>query len=157
MNLLGMASLPPAGSSAAAQAAAVQAQGARFDEMLEELKQKAAAAVKPPEGAAALEKEAAAAVDKERIQLEKRLREACEGFEAMLMGIMYKEMRSTVPKNELFGDDNAHSIWQSMLDTALMDEAAKTGGIGLAEILYKQLAPQVLAADDAGAGAPKKG
>ena len=63
----------------------------------------------------------------------------------MLLSIMYKEMRNTVPKNQLFGDDNAHEIWQSMLDTAMMEEAAKSGGIGLAELLYKQLAPQVLA------------
>ena len=35
---------------------------------------------------------------------DKKLREACQGFEAMFLNIMYKEMRNTVPENSLFGD-----------------------------------------------------
>mgnify|MGYP000962229113 FL=1 len=103
-----------------------------------------------PAGSAAVDP---AAGDKARTQLRKRLKDACEGFEAILLGIMYKEMRNTVPKNQLFGDDNAHDIWQSMLDSAMMEEAAKTGGIGLADVLYQQLEPQVLAEKSALPGA----
>lgn len=75
---------------------------------------------------------------------EKQLREACQGFEAMFLQMMYKEMRNTVPENDLFGESNGQKIWQSMLDTQLMDNAAKSGGVGLAEMMYKQLAPSVL-------------
>ena len=38
---------------------------------------------------------------------DKKLKEACKGFEAMFMNMMYKEMRKSVPKNELFGNSNA--------------------------------------------------
>lgn len=75
---------------------------------------------------------------------QKRLRDACEGFEAMFLAMMYKEMRNTVPKNELFGDDNAEEIWHSMLDTTLMENAAKAGGVGLADMMYQQLSQPVL-------------
>lgn len=163
MNLIGMAAGPAASGNTAYNAAQARAQEARFEDMLRELRQKAEMAEKPaasknvppggvsPAGSAAVDP--AAAGDKARAQLRKRLKDACEGFEAMLLGIMYKEMRNTVPKNQLFGDDNAHDIWQSMLDSAMMEEAAKTGGIGLADVLYQQLEPQVLAEKSALPGA----
>ncbi|BEU87203.1 hypothetical protein TAMA11512_06670 [Selenomonas sp. TAMA-11512] len=70
---------------------------------------------------------------------DKKLREACQGFEAMFLNIMYTQMRNTVPKNDLFGHDNADEILQSMRDTAMMNAAAESGGIGLAKMLYEQL------------------
>ena len=146
MNLMGITP-STASANSAASAAQIEAQSAQFDTMLKELQNKVEAA-KAGEAPAETEKGAASTAtdeEKARAQLEKRLKDACEGFESMLLSIMYKEMRNTVPKNQLFGDDNAHEIWQSMLDTAMMEEAAKSGGIGLAELLYKQLAPQVLA------------
>ena len=161
MNLIGMAAGSAASGNTAYNAAQARAQEARFEDMLRELRQKAEMAEKPaasenvppggvsPAGSAAVDP---AAEDKARAQLQKRLKDACEGFEAMLLGIMYKEMRNTVPKNQLFGDDNAHDIWQSMLDSAMMEEAAKTGGIGLADVLYQQ-EPQVLAEKSALPGA----
>ena len=149
MNLMG---ITPSAASAnsAASAAQIEAQSVQFDTMLKELQNKAEAAALEKAGEAPAETakgaaSTATAEEKARAQLEKRLKDACEGFESMLLSIMYKEMRNTVPKNQLFGDDNAHEIWQSMLDTAMMEEAAKSGGIGLADLLYKQLAPQVLA------------
>lgn len=149
MNLMGITP-STASANSAASAAQIEAQSVQFDTMLKELQNKveAAALEKAGEAPAETAKGAAStatAEEKARAQLEKRLKDACEGFESMLLSIMYKEMRNTVPKNQLFGDDNAHEIWQSMLDTAMMEEAAKSGGIGLAELLYKQLAPQVLA------------
>ena len=70
----------------------------------------------------------------------KKLREACEGFEAMFLSMMYKQMRATVPENELFGKkSNAIKIFEDMRDTELMNAAAKSGGVGLADMMYKQL------------------
>ncbi len=89
-------------------------------------------------------------------KLDKELKEACQGFEAMYMELMYKKMRDTVPEDELFGDSNADKIWQSMLDSEMMQQAAKSGGVGVADMLYKQLKPQVMASsgleDTAGKG-----
>ena len=70
----------------------------------------------------------------------KKLREACEGFEAMFLSMMYKQMRATVPENDLFGKkSNAIEIFEDMRDTELMNAAAKSGGIGIADMMYQQL------------------
>lgn len=105
-----------------ASAAVHAAERAKFDATLKEAEQKLATQA---------EKRTAAE--------DKKLREACQGFEAMFLNIMYNEMRNTVPKNELFGHDNADDILQSMRDTAMMNAAAESGGVGLAKMLYDQL------------------
>ena len=80
---------------------------------------------------------------------DKQLKEACKGFESMFLSLMYKEMRNTVPKDPLFGESNAMSIFKDFRDTEMMKNVAESGGIGLADMLYKQLSPQVLAQDPA--------
>ena len=75
----------------------------------------------------------------------KRLREACVGFEAMFLDIMFKEMRNTVPENTLFGESQGEKIWHSMLDTELMQNVAKSGGVGIADMMYDNLIDQVTA------------
>ena len=45
-----------------------------------------------------------------------------------------------MPANELFGTkSNALEIFEDMRDTELMNAAAKSGGIGIADMMYKQL------------------
>ena len=39
---------------------------------------------------------------------------------------------------------NAIKIFEDMRDTELMNAAAKSGGIGLADMMYKQLSPTVI-------------
>ena len=73
---------------------------------------------------------------------DKKLMDACAGFEAMFMNLMYSKMRDTVPEDSLFGNSNSDKILQSMLDTEQMNQAAKSGGVGLADMLYKQLSRQ---------------
>ena len=51
-------------------------------------------------------------------------------------------MRDTVPEDSLFGNSNSDKILQSMLDTEQMNQAAKSGGLGLADMLYQQLSRQ---------------
>lgn len=51
---------------------------------------------------------------------------------------MMKSMRATVPKSETsqsFGQE----VTQDMYDEKLTDEMAKSGGIGLAQVLFRQL------------------
>ena len=88
------------------------------------------------------------AVDASGISAEKeakQLREACEGFEAMFLDIMFKEMRNTVPENTLFGKSQGEKIWHSMLDTEMMQNVAKSGGVGIADMMYDNLIDQVAA------------
>ena len=72
-------------------------------------------------------------------QRNKDIREASVELEAILLKMMYGEMYKTVPKDELFGDDNAMEIYQDMYQQALTEDMAKSGGIGLADFIYKQL------------------
>ncbi len=108
----------------------------------------------------ALEDARKAAVDTSGISAEqesKRLREACEGFEAMFLDIMFKEMRKTVPENTLFGESQGEKIWHSMLDTELMQNVAKSGGVGIADMMYDNLIDQVTSQTLAAKGKLSKG
>ncbi len=116
-------------------AARMNAEGQSFQAKLDELQRKAEI---PPasEAAGYVRKNPMTAEDIEA----KKLREACEGFEAMFLSMMYKQMRATVPESELFGKkSNALEIFEDMRDTELMNAAAKSGGIGIADMMYKQL------------------
>lgn len=112
------------------------AESAKFSQILNELKGRAEKAANPQETAALQEAKAAEKRDKE-------LRKACEGFEAMFLNMMYRQMRATVPENTLFGESNAMKIFQDMRDDELMKNVAAGGGIGIADMMYKQLKPQV--------------
>lgn len=71
------------------------------------------------------------------------LKKACQGFESFFLNMMFREMRKTVPKDELFGESNAMDIFRDMHDTEVMENVAKAGGIGIADMMYKQLSPQI--------------
>jgi flagellar protein FlgJ len=118
---------------ASSQAAA---ESAKFSQILNELKNKTEGALNPKE-AEALK----AAKDAEK--RDKDLKKACEGFEAMFLNMMYRQMRATVPEDTLFGESNALKIFQDMRDDELMKNVAAGGGIGIADMMYKQLKPQV--------------
>ena len=116
-------------------AARMNAEGKSFQATLDELKRKAETSA-VSEAAGYVPKNP---MSKEELEA-KRLHEACEGFEAMFLSMMYKQMRATVPENELFGKkSNAIKIFEDMRDTELMNAAAKSGGVGLADMMYKQL------------------
>ena len=120
-------------------AARMSADGKSFKATLDELQRKADAA-ESHTGETAPTKNPMT----EDAQQQKKLREACEGFEAMFLSMMYKQMRATVPESDLFGKkSNAIKIFEDMRDTELMNQAAKSGGIGLADMMMKQLSPTI--------------
>ena len=74
--------------------------------------------------------------------IEKRnqdIREASVQMEGLFLKMMYSEMWKTVPKDDLFGDDNAMEIYRDMYHGELTKKMAEDGGIGLADFIYKQL------------------
>jgi len=73
---------------------------------------------------------------------DKELKEACQEFEAIMLNMLYKQMKATVIKSSLTEEDPGREIFESMLDEQLMEEASKTGSFGLADTLYKQLSRQ---------------
>ncbi|MCX7711982.1 MAG: rod-binding protein [Clostridia bacterium] len=82
---------------------------------------------------------------------DKELKKVCKNFESIILNMMYKQMKATVPKAELLPEDVGKDIFDSMLDDKLMEEAANGTGAGLADVLYKQLRKQVRSSDSASA------
>ncbi len=86
---------------------------------------------------------------------EKKLREACEGFESIFIQKMWQQMRATLPQeNPLVGREE--KFWQSMYDQELAKEMASSGGIGLADMMYGQLSKNLAAVSKTTADAVSK-
>lgn len=90
----------------------------------------------------ALQQERAMRQMKKRIEnapdKEQKLREAAQGFEAIFLNKLWQEMRATVPKNGYLHSQQEEQ-YLSMFDQELSQKLADAGGIGLGEMLYKQL------------------
>lgn len=77
--------------------------------------------------------------DDEVTQRNKEIKEASVQLEAIMLKMMYSAMWKTVPKGGLFKDDNAMEIYRDMYNEELTKAAAESGGIGLADFIYRQL------------------
>lgn len=80
---------------------------------------------------------AAAAIAKRKEDA--KLKTACKDMEAVFLNMMLTQMRATVPKGNLLGESSGEKIIQSLLDTELTKNMSQAGGIGLADMLYRQL------------------
>jgi len=68
------------------------------------------------------------------------LKKACEGFESYFLQIMFREMRkSSLHVGDMFEKSNAEEIFEDMLFEEYSKISASRGGIGLADMMYKQL------------------
>ena len=67
------------------------------------------------------------------------LRQVAGQFEALFVEMMLKNMREASLGDPLFGDSEQHEMYQGMLDQQLAVEMASGKGIGLAEMLVRQL------------------
>ncbi|HBZ53915.1 MAG TPA: hypothetical protein DEO88_00790 [Syntrophobacteraceae bacterium] len=74
---------------------------------------------------------------------QKKLKGACEEFEAVLTNIMFRTMRETIPKGDQDSHDSAMELYESMLDETVAKEISHGPGLGLGKTLYQQLIPQV--------------
>ncbi len=70
---------------------------------------------------------------------EKGLRKACQEFEAIMLHQLLKGMRKTVMETGFMSGGYGEKIFRDMHDQALTEEMAKGGGVGLADMLYRQL------------------
>ncbi len=73
---------------------------------------------------------------------DKKLKTVCKDMESVFLNMMLTTMRATVPKDSLLGDSNEDDIMKSMLDSEMSKNMAQAGGVGLADLLYRQLSPQ---------------
>jgi len=61
-------------------------------------------------------------------------------FESLYLQMMLKSMRAAVPESDLFSDESGKA-YRDMFDNQLAVNLAEKGGIGLAEVMVKQLTP----------------
>lgn len=77
-----------------------------------------------------------------------KLKEAVRSFEAVFIKQMLSQMRASARAlggGEVSSDRRIYEDWQ---DDKLAEEMSKGGGIGLAEILYRQLKPEPNGGDE---------
>ncbi len=68
------------------------------------------------------------------------LRESCREFETMLVMEAYKAMRKAVPDGGLIKKSMAIETFQEMFDMEMAKKTAENKGIGVADMMYKQMA-----------------
>lgn len=73
---------------------------------------------------------------------EQQLRKACENFEAVFISKLWKEMKSTVPK-EGYLHSKQEDQYMAMFDRDFAEKMAQSGGIGLADMIYDQLSQKL--------------
>lgn len=69
----------------------------------------------------------------------RKIRETAEEFEAQFLSQMLQPMFEGIQVEEPFGGGSAEKMWQSMLVQEYGKSLAKSGGIGLADEVQKQL------------------
>jgi len=79
-----------------------------------------------------------------------KLRQACVDFEGYFIQMMFKEMRKTVNTSDgLFPKGQAEKLFQEMLDEETAKAIAGGRGLGLADMMFKQLSQQFLTSAEA--------
>jgi peptidoglycan hydrolase FlgJ len=85
---------------------------------------------------------------------EAKLKKACQDFEAVFIGQIWKQMRASVPKEGMLHSKEEES-YLSMFDQELSLKMARSGGIGLSDMLYANLSERLVnASRDTTSGAP---
>lgn len=68
-----------------------------------------------------------------------RAKHAAEQFEAVMLSQSFSQMFKGVKGPSVAGGGQTEKIWQSMMVDEMAKGVAKSGGIGLAERIYKEL------------------
>lgn len=85
---------------------------------------------------------------------EAKLKKACQDFEAVFIGQIWKQMRASVPKEGMLNSKEQES-YLSMFDQELSLKMARSGGIGLSDMLYANLSERLVnASRDTTSAAP---
>lgn len=68
---------------------------------------------------------------------EKKLKEACDGFEEIFVHKMFQVMRSSSPKDGIMSGGRGEEIFQDMLDENYSKMITKNGSLGLSRLIFK--------------------
>lgn len=73
-------------------------------------------------------------------EIDPKIRKSAQDFEAFFIGHLLKDMRKSLPEGGLFEQSSESRMMHDMLDESMADDLAHKGpGIGLAQVLMKQL------------------
>jgi flagellar protein FlgJ len=72
-------------------------------------------------------------------QDDEKLKQACQEFESYFVYKMLQQMRRTIPESDLVPKSYASKIYEDLLDDEMSKKFAGLGGIGLADMMYKQI------------------
>ncbi len=70
-----------------------------------------------------------------------RLKESVQELEVTFLNEMVKAMRKNVPEGELFKKNSAEKMFEEMQDTELTRAMCRGQNFGLADAMYRQMAP----------------
>jgi flagellar protein FlgJ len=87
--------------------------------------------------------------------MDQKLHEVASLYEEQFMREMVKAMRSTVPESGLVKVGQAEQIYREQLDQNYVNQWSKRGGVGLQDLIYKQLTEKYGAKLGLSAGAQK--
>jgi Rod binding domain-containing protein len=73
---------------------------------------------------------------------EAKARAAAQDFEAVFLNSMFQHMFTGIDGDGPFGGNGATGVWRSMLTDEYAKSFAKSGGIGIADQVYRTLIAQ---------------
>lgn len=73
-----------------------------------------------------------------------RLMKVCQEFESIFLNMVFKEMKSTIPESDFVEKTFDREVFESMYIEEMAKVSAKSGGIGLADEIYKSLTREVV-------------
>jgi Rod binding domain-containing protein len=90
-------------------------------------------------GFSALSAQSDARVDLKSANTKAKARAAAEDFEAVFLNSMFSQMFTNIDGEGPFGGGEAVGVWRSFLTDEYAKSFAKSGGIGLADDVYRNL------------------
>jgi flagellar protein FlgJ len=67
------------------------------------------------------------------------LKKVSKNFESIFMRMLFKEMRNSVQKSDVFGSSRAMEFFENMQDEQLSESLASAGGLGIGNMIYQKL------------------
>lgn len=74
---------------------------------------------------------------------DEKLKKACQDFEGYFLQQIFDEMRKTIPDSGLVEKSEGHDIYNDMLYEEYSKNIAEGQGIGISDMLYKQLSKSI--------------
>lgn len=72
-----------------------------------------------------------------------KLYSTCQELESVFLGKILESMRATISKSDFIEKSFASETFESMLYDKYAKEISKTGSVGIADIIYKQLSEKI--------------